>query len=224
MRELDELLDDIFAKRAKHRDLVEQRDATLSSMQNLALREDLSRTFQPHIDAAKKEWKEAVTELVRWPPHKREHFEKLVEFLAQHDYAKSVFIMTKYPEDPPKSALDGELRTVIDTVKAAVSACGYVPHLASDTRWHPEMFRNIELYMLGCSRAIAIAESRHTKELNPNVMMEWGWLRATDREVLYLVEESFDLARADISGLISSKFVWADPAPGIQAAVNGFLK
>ena len=77
--------------------------------------------------------------------------------------------------------------------------------------------------MMGCSKAIALVESKHTHELNPNVTMEWGWLRATDREVLFLVEKDFDLARADISGLIQDPFDWANPQPGIQKAVKGFL-
>ncbi len=224
MRELDELLDDICAKRAEYRKLIEQRDSMLNTTQNLALRDELTRTLQKYVDAIKQELKAAVAELVRWPPHKREHFDKLAQFFTEHDYARSVFIMTKFPENPPKSKPDQQLQKVINAVRDAVIACGFKPHLASDKRYHPEMFRNIEVYLMGCSRAIAIVESKHTKELNPNVTMEWGWLRATDREVLYLVEETFDRGRADISGLISDKFIWENPLPGVRAAVQGFLK
>ena len=62
--------------------------------------------------------------------------------------------------------------------------------------------------MLGCHRGIAIVEDKYRKELNPNVAMEWGWMRGFRRPVLFLVEASFESARADWSGLISSEFTW----------------
>jgi hypothetical protein len=70
---------------------------------------------------------------------------------------------------------------------------------------------------------VAIVESKYTKELNPNVTMEWGWMRAMNRPVLFLVEKSFDQSRTDLSGLIHDAFDWANPEPDIDAAVNKFL-
>ena len=223
MRELDEILEDLWAKRTEYKKMVEQRDLLSATTPNQAMRDELSKTVQRFIDQNRAETKAVVTELVRWPPHKREHFDKLDDFFKDHGYEKSVFIMTKYPDNPPKSALDTQLLAVIDLVKAAVKIHGYTPALASDKRYHPELFRNIEVYLLGCSRAIAIVESKHTNELNPNVTMEWGWLRASDRQVLYLVEKDFDKARADIKGLIEDYFDWNNPKPGVDAAVKAFL-
>jgi hypothetical protein len=54
--------------------------------------------------------------------------------------------------------------------------------------------------------------------------MEWGWLRSTERDVLFMVEKDFDRDRADIGGLIKDVFAWDDPDPGIKAAIEGFLK
>ena len=48
-------------------------------------------------------------------------------------------------------------------------------------------------------------------------------MRGLGRRVLYLVEKDFQKARADWGGLIESPFDWADPAPGIDAAVKAFL-
>jgi hypothetical protein len=228
MRDIDEVVGDICAKRMEYKKLIEQRDTMLSSTQNLALRDEMAKTLQKYIDIAKAEMRAAVAVLIQWPPHKLEHFDKLDQFFASFSYEKSVFVMTKYPnllpDKQPKTQLDAELLAVIDTVKTAVTDCGYTPHLASDFRYQPELFRNIEVYMLGCAKAIAIVESKHTQELNPNVTMEWGWLRSTPRDVLYLVEQDFDHDRADIGGLIKDNFAWKDPAPGIKTAVASFLK
>ena len=73
------------------------------------------------------------------------------------------------------------------------------------------------------SRGIAIVEDKYVPELNPNVAMEWGWMRALKRSVLFLREESFDHARADWDGLIDYRFKWDDPKPGIDVALDKFL-
>jgi hypothetical protein len=44
------------------------------------------------------------------------------------------------------------------------------------------------------------------------------------RDVLYLVEESFDQKRADWGGLIEYGFAWDDPAAASPAAVHKWLK
>jgi hypothetical protein len=85
------------------------------------------------------------------------------------------------------------------------------------------LWDNVELFLLACSKGIAIVESKYKQELNPNVSMEWGWMRGMDRDVLYLVEETFDLSRADWGGLIQDRFPWAAPAPAITRAVEKWL-
>jgi hypothetical protein len=223
MREIEEVLEDICKKRAEISQMEDERVSKLNTTQNPALRDEVAQLYQKYIARKKEEVGATLSELIRWPPHKVEHFAKLKEFFAEYDYDKSVFIMTKYPAKPP-TPLDVQLKKVIDIVHDAIADCGYIPHLATDRKYQPEIFRNIEVYMLGCSKAIAIVESQHTKELNPNVTMEWGWFRCTGREVLFLVEKNFDRKRADIEGLINDEFDWDDPEPGIKPAVKGFLK
>jgi len=225
VRDIDEILDDLCGKRAELKELKSEglRRSKIKSVLTQARRDQLAQDLEKQSAIVKAEIDAVVAELVRWPPHKSEHFTKLRQFFAKFDYSKSVFIMTKYPNDPP-GPLDHHLQRVITHVCDAVKSFGYTPHLASDHDYHPELFRNIEVYMLGCSKAIAIVESKHTMELNPNVAMEWGWLRCTDRGVMYLVEKEFKLERADIGGLIKKAFNWDDPEPGIKAAVKAFLE
>ncbi len=88
------------------------------------------------------------------------------------------------------------------------------------TRW---LFGNVELFLLGCARGIAIVEDKYIPELNPNVAIEWGWMTAMGRDVLYLREEGFKHDRADWSGLVNYTFEWDKPKQGIEDAVNKFL-
>src|SRR5262245_25795742 len=131
--------------------------------------------------------------------------------------------MTKFPDLKKMTPLDKQLVTVIQAVRDAVQLCGYVPRLAIDNQYHGLLWDNVELYLLGSRRGIAIVEDKYLPELNPNVAMEWGWMRGMGRDVLYLVEKTFNRARADWSGLIEKPFDWADPKPGIEAGIRAWL-
>jgi hypothetical protein len=177
-------------------------------------------------DAIKK-WEQLISkkleELLRFPPQHKRHSALLPEFYKTAPYDKSVFVMTKFPATKGKSKLDTELRAVIDAVIEGVSGCGYHARIASDKGYHSALWDNVELHLLGCSRGIAIVEDRYTKELNPNVAMEWGWMRALGKDVLYLVEEKFSHERADWSGLRYDSFPWDDPSSAIDEAITKWL-
>jgi hypothetical protein len=167
---------------------------------------------------------EALETLVRYPPHQLKHADKLKEF---HDneqaYDKSVFIMTKFPDgaDP----LDQQLNKVIDTVKDSITQCGYFPRIAlGHPRYFPTIWDNVEIHLLGCAKGVAIIENHYKKELNPNVAIEWGWMRAMDKPVLYLLEEDFTEFRADWLGFIADKFSWDHPEQDIPGLVEAWLK
>jgi hypothetical protein len=76
--------------------------------------------------------------------------------------------------------------------------------------------------LVGCQRGVAIIEDKYLPELNPNVAMEWGWMKGMGRDVLFLREEDFKHERADWKGLVDYTFTWADPAPGVNAALDKF--
>lgn len=166
----------------------------------------------------------ALDDLLRYPPHHVGILTKIEEFYKLHhgsSYEKSVFIMTKFPG--PGKTVDKEFAKVIKLVRNAVTEAGYTPRIASEKQYHELLWHNVALYLLGCSRGIAIIESKNKEELNPNVAMEWGWMRAMNKPVLFLAEKSFNLQRADWSGLIEHQFQWEKPGPGIKTSVKEFL-
>jgi hypothetical protein len=81
----------------------------------------------------------------------------------------------------------------------------------------------VELHLLGCQQGVAIVEDRYLSELNPNVAMEWGWMRGMGKPVLFMVEEGFRHSRADIRGLIEDSFRWTDPEAGMTSAITTWL-
>lgn len=196
----------------------------LENMQSLlpqAMKDEQDKLIQQQIDKFRAYQEKALDELVHFPPHCLEHFANLAQFQQTSPFEKSVFVMTKFPGN--NGPLDAQLARVIKAVRDAVKRVGLIPYLASDKIYNPMLWKNVEFYLLACSRGIAIVESKHTAELNPNVTMEWGWMRGMDRPVLFLVEKSFDRGRADLSGLIEAAFDWSNPEADIETAVLNFL-
>ena len=171
----------------------------------------------------KKERLGVLEDLVLFPPHHLEYAQMLDQFNQTlrgqgMPYERRVFIMTKY-RDGVDAKLDTQLQEVIDTVRTAIVSRGYHPQLAGETKLHPNLWENIECQMLACGRGVAIVENRYNPKLNPNVAMEWGWMRAMKKPVLYLVEKSVDPVPADVAGLIKSRFDWDDPRADIPGLV-----
>lgn len=163
-----------------------------------------------------------VLEALERHPHRyMGFFDELKKFHEGGAFEDSVFVMTKYPKEGDEKA--GPLQKVIEEVVSGIRARGYVPRLAADAVHQTWMWGNVELYLLGCRRGVAIVEDRYLPELNPNVAMEWGWMKAMGREVLFLREKNFHHGRADWEGLIAYEFVWDDPAPGVGKALGAFL-
>ncbi len=85
--------------------------------------------------------------------------------------------------------------------------------LATGARIHEWLWNEVEIHLLGCATAITIVEDRYRPELIPNLAMEWGWMRAMSKRVLFLREGSFAHGRADLGGLRSWTFDWNGPQP-----------
>lgn len=100
----------------------------------------------------------------------------LNEFSLVAPYGKSVFVMTKYPNTDAnfQTGNDKKLERVISNVRKAIEENDYVGRLASDRKFHPILWKNIEVYLLGCSKGVAIVENKYAEEVNPNIAMEWG--------------------------------------------------
>jgi hypothetical protein len=204
-------------------DLKENLQKHMNSNLPKSQKDEIQGLIEKQLEALERFKRNALEDLVTFPPHKVKHFPALPTFLNDGAFDKSVFIMTKFPNDQNPQQIDTELKKVIQSVRDAISEQGYIPRLALDKRFHPGLWDNVEMYLLGCKRGVAIVENKYQDELNPNVTMEWGWMRGMDRDVLYLVENTFDKSRADLSGLIQDQFAWGNPEAAIKQAVKNWL-
>src|SRR5262249_39999482 len=136
-------------------------------------------------------------------------------------YERSVFIMTKFPDG--KEPNDVALDAVIGAVKAAITEANMVPRIA-EYAYHDWLWDNVELFLMGCSRGVAIVEDRYRSEFNPNVALEWGWMKGMGKKVFFLMEETFAHSRADWQGLLSKTFSWGAPDAGVKQAILTWLR
>jgi len=157
------------------------------------------------------------TRLLRYGRHFDRHGALIKDFHAATPYERSAFVMTKYPEGDGTGA--ERLQRIIDLVSQSLSDARLEPRIAKDAKYHPGLWDNVELHALGCCLGVAIAESRYRPEFNPNVAMEWGWMRGMGRPVIFLVEKGFAL-RADVEGIIREPFDWDDPDGTVPGAIG----
>ena len=173
------------------------------------------------IQNMKRQFEEHLERIELFPSRHIRHLPLLDNFWKDGKYSDSVFIMTKFPEG--NGNMDKKLSALLDVIKDSVTVRGYIPRLASDKAYHPSLWDNVELYLLGCERGIAVVEDCYKKEFNPNVAKEWGWMRAMGRNVLFLIEKKFKHLRADWGGLLSEEFSWSKPDSAIKKAIQKWL-
>lgn len=132
-----------------------------------------------------------------------------------HEYDKNVFIMTRF--SPGNKAL----QQIDITTRRALKNFGFNGHRADD-RCYPNdrnLWDNVCTYMVCCKFGIAILENIIQDEFNPNVALEYGFMRALGKPTLLLKEKRFN-ARADILGTLWEEFDILDIENTISPAIQ----
>lgn len=141
-------------------------------------------------------------------------------FFKDHPvYDKNVFIMTRFvPGNRLLEKLDTELRAVL-------RSHGLNPVRADDRMYLRDrnLWNNVCVYMHCCSVGIAILEDRVADEFNPNVALEYGFMRALNKPVLLLADVGFRNLRADIIGTLREQFDITNIKGSIAAPVMRWI-
>ena len=69
-----------------------------------------------------------------------------------------------------------------------------------------DLWNNVCVYMMGCKYAVCVFEEIDEREFNPNVGIEYGFLRAMSRQVLLLKEQRVPTMPTDMVGKIYRPF------------------
>jgi hypothetical protein len=168
MFDLDKAIDRLRPLFKRESEEAQKREGSYNNPNEMEIQERLDALLRGMI-------RETLQDLLRFPPHHSRHEKILTDFYGKDRYEQCVFIMTKFPQGDTGN--DKKLDEVIRATSAAVKRCGYSPRIASEREHHSILWDNVEIYLLGCSKGIAIIEDRYRPELNPNVALEAGWMR-----------------------------------------------
>jgi hypothetical protein len=137
-----------------------------------------------------------------------EHLASAVKSLREdYPYEESVFLMMKFPDQAAMSDPQFRLLSDIsDLVNGTLSAYGLKARRADRREFTDDLWNNVCVYMLGCKYGIAILEDRVAAELNPNVALEYGFMKAMNRRVGLFRNSDFRQNRADFSGKLAKTF------------------
>jgi nucleoside 2-deoxyribosyltransferase len=108
---------------------------------------------------------------------------------------------------------DRDLTSTLEYLKTLLENKG-LRALRADSKTYPRdriLWNNLCTYMLGCSKGIAILEDKVKRDFNPNVGIEYGFMRALNKPVLVLADKDFQRISADLSGIIRQRFDLRNP-------------
>jgi len=135
------------------------------------------------------------------------------------NYEKNIFIMTRFQQG--NKALEALDKSIRDTLEKR----NFVGHRADD-RVYPNdrnLWDNVCSYMFCCKFGIAVLENIVADEFNPNVALEYGFMRALGKPTLLLKEKRFK-PRADILGTVWEEFDILDIEGTIPPSIDRWLR
>jgi hypothetical protein len=142
-------------------------------------------------------------------------------FFKDHSrYDRNILMMTRFVAgNRLLEELDRELRSVLREHSLNPVRADDKMYLRDRNLWN-----NVCVYMICCKFGIAILEDRVADEFNPNVALEYGFMRALNKPVLLLAEVGFRNLRADIIGTLREQFDITDIKGTIKAPIETWLK
>lgn len=115
--------------------------------------------------------------------------------------------MMKFPDitslDVKKCKMLDDIWEVIETV---IARYGLHARRADKNQYYDQLWENVCVHMLGCRYGIAILEDRAAAELNPNVTLEYGFMKAINASVALFRDINFKHDRADLTGKLARQF------------------
>lgn len=145
-------------------------------------------------------------------PNGYEHLASAVrQFREDHPYETSVFVMMKFPDaSTMKEEQSKLLDRIYEIIGIVLNAHGLKARRADKKSYRDDLWENLCVYMFGCRFGLAILEDRGANEMNPNVSLEYGFMKALNRRMGLLREHSFQHDRADLTGKLSRGFTIRD--------------
>lgn len=129
-------------------------------------------------------------------------------------FEKNVFVAMRFRSAP-------HFAEVYSAIKEGLASYGLKTHRADD-KVYPldgDLWNNVCVYMFGCKYGICVFEEMDEREFNPNVPLEYGFMRAMNRQVLLLKEQRMPKMPSDITGKLVKTFNMLDIDASVKTQV-----
>jgi len=123
-------------------------------------------------------------------------------FARDHpDFDKNVFIAMRFRSGK-------QFSDIHKAIKTGLAKYGLIG-LRADDKAYPtdgDLWSNICVYLVGCKYGVCVFEEIDEREFNPNVPLEYGFMRALNRQVLLLKDQRMPKLPTDMTGKIFRPF------------------
>jgi len=178
---------------------IQQSSASLANVRAAAA--DVDAAVAKHLQRS------AALHGVAVPPGYEHLHPNIRRFCDNSPFERNVFIMMKFPDRTSMKASHLRLLNDIwEAIRDEAARYGLAAHRADHRSYHDQLWENICVYIIGSKYGIAVLEDEVASELNPNVALEYGFMKALDHPVALLRSSTFQHGRADLSGKLSKEF------------------
>lgn len=140
-------------------------------------------------------------------------------FMKDHpNFEKNVFIGMRFRSNK-------HFTEIYETTKNTLTSMGY-KGLRADEKIYPQdddLWDNICVYMMGCKYGIFIFEDIDEREFNPNVPLEYGFMRAMNKRILLLKEQRLPKMPSDITGKLYKAFDMFNIKETIESQIKQWI-
>ncbi|WP_167755843.1 hypothetical protein [Vitreimonas flagellata] len=141
-------------------------------------------------------------------------------FSTDHpEYDRNVFVAMRFAQTKQNDE-------IWNSISATLRNFGMFAHRA-DAKSYPQdddLWNNVCVYMLGCKYGICVFDQIDDRDFNPNVQIEYGFMRACNKRVLLLKDQRQPTMPVDITGKIRREFDTYDIASTVAKQVSDWVE
>lgn len=144
--------------------------------------------------------------------------DKAARTAFEQNFNKNVFVMMRYGND-------AKFRIIEQTIKETLRRAGLTAVLAKDVQFHKSLWDNIQYCMDNCRYGIVVYEQILSRDYNPNVTLELGYMFGRDRTCLILKEKGLQYLHTDVLSFLYQEFEsdTASLESSVRTALNTWL-
>lgn len=108
-------------------------------------------------------------------------------------YHRNVFVMMRFADTPQN-------KQIFTAIEDSLRYYGFDALRADDKQYADDLWNNVRLYMEGCQYGLAVFDQIDTRDFNPNVSLELGYMLGQGKKCLILKEKRIPILPVDLAG------------------------